>query len=253
LKKFRLVGYLLLISAGVTAGATTINFEQYADGTQITNQYPGVTFSNALELTANPMTGTLDPVAFPPHSGVGVITNLAPSGVDDPLFGQPNDPNAMLGISFGSSQKAVSFYYAAQSNITVNLFDSSNDLVDSLVATGGLTFPQGIATGTSVLLSINSVTAFSSLLITDGSGIQNGFVIDDLTYGAAGSTSGGNGPGGSTGSTGGDGQTSGGGGGNDGNPGTGATSGVVPEPGSWMLLGSGLIGVMGMVRCRLRM
>lgn len=242
MKTLRLVGYLLLISAGVTAWATTINFEQYADGTQIANQYPGVTFSNALELTANPVTGTLDPIAFPPHSGIGVVTNIAPAGTDDPLFGQPNDPNAMLGAAFGSSQTAVSFYYAAQSDITVDIYDSSKSLVGSLTGPGGLTFPEGIPTGTSELLSINSPDAFSSLLIFDGSGIQGGFVIDDLTFGAGGGTSGGSG-----------GTSGGSGGGDNGNPGTGGTPGVVPEPGCFVLLGSGMLGVVEMVRRRLRM
>lgn len=255
LKRLSLAGCLFLLSGVATAGATTINFEQYVDGTQITNQYPGVTFSNALELTANAVTGTLDPIAFPPHSGIGVVTNLAPAGTDDPLFGQPSDPNAMLGISFGDSQSAVSFYYAAQSDITVNLYDSSNSLVGSLTGAGGLTFPQGIPTGTSELLSINSLNAFSSLLITDGSGIQGGFVIDDLTFASSGGTGGGGtGGGGTGGNPGGGGGGTPGGGGGTGNPGTGGgTPGVVPEPGCFALLGSGMLGVVEMVRRRLRM
>jgi PEP-CTERM motif len=262
LKTLEVVGYLLLVSVGATAGATTINFEQYADGTQIANQYPGVTFSNALELTDNPVTGTLDGTAFPPHSGIGVVSNFAPVGTPDPLFGQPNDPTAMLGVTFASSQKSASFFYAAQSNITVDLFNSANVLVGSVSAASDISFPEGIPTGTSNLLNISSTSAFSSFLITDGSGIQGGFVIDDLTFGTGGGTSssgsgtsGGNGGSGTSGSNGGSGNggTGGNTGGNGGNPGNGGTPGVVPEPGSLVMLGSGMLGVVEMMRRRLRM
>jgi PEP-CTERM motif len=209
------LGFLLVFSAGATAGATTINFEQYADGTQIIHQYTGVTFSNALELTDKPITGTLNSVVFPPHAGIGVITDQSPVGTPDPLFGKPTDPNAILGILFSSPQTGASFYYAAQSNLTVSIYNSSNVLIDQLTAPGGLTFPGGKPTGKSVLFSVSGLPAFSNILVSDKSGIQEGFVLDDLTFGT-----------------------------------TTPPPSVVPEPGSWMLLGSGLVMMAEMVRRR---
>lgn len=53
MKKLCLLLLLLLVSFSSFAFAnvvTTIDFEQYSSYTQITNQYAGVTFTNALQL-----------------------------------------------------------------------------------------------------------------------------------------------------------------------------------------------------------
>lgn len=103
MKKFLLLALLLSLSSLAFAAPlpTTIDFEQYSAYTQITNQYSGVTFDNALQLVV-PFYNYFD---FPPHSGNGVITN------------DPNDP---ITISFAVPVGNVSFWYASPGGIVVN-------------------------------------------------------------------------------------------------------------------------------------
>jgi hypothetical protein len=61
---------LLLLLASVQLSAGTIDFEDQADGTILTNQYPGMTFTNATVLTVGIGLNEFD---FPPRSGLNVI------------------------------------------------------------------------------------------------------------------------------------------------------------------------------------
>jgi len=52
MKKLLLLLFLVSLSSLAFATTITIDFEQYASYTQITNQYAGVNFTNALQLVA---------------------------------------------------------------------------------------------------------------------------------------------------------------------------------------------------------
>jgi hypothetical protein len=101
-----------LVAAAATAGATTIDFEQYTQGTQITNQYAaqGITFTNAEELTVP----NYYSYGYPPHSGSGVINNW---------------PDATLTMTFSTPQTLVSGYYSSGLDSTVTAYDSMGNLV----------------------------------------------------------------------------------------------------------------------------
>lgn len=102
-------------SASAFAGSITINFEQYSEFTQITNQYDAadnVTFANALQLVAP----DYDYYDYPPHSGSGVITN------------DPNDPLTMT-FDAGKGSYYVSGWFSAPDGIIVTAYDSSKTVV----------------------------------------------------------------------------------------------------------------------------
>lgn len=91
------------MSVCAIAGATTINFEQYSQGTVITNQYQslGVTFTNATELV---VPGYNYP-GYPPHSGSGVVENA---------------PGADLTATFSTPQTTVTGYETNATGLTID-------------------------------------------------------------------------------------------------------------------------------------
>jgi hypothetical protein len=62
---------LIFILAGraASAGSITLDFEGFPDSTILSTQYSGLTFTNAIILTAGI---SLNEFEFPPHSGVNV-------------------------------------------------------------------------------------------------------------------------------------------------------------------------------------
>ena len=151
MKKFLLL--LLLLSFSSLAFASpitfTINFEQYPEYTQITNQYTAkdATFTNVLQLVVP----GYDSFDYPPHSGSGVITN------------DPSDP---ITVNFSVLMYHVSFWYAAPGGIVVT--GSNGDVIHGADVSGTnaqITVPGAVTSITiSANLGADSVT------------------VDDLTY-----------------------------------------------------------------------
>ncbi|MFZ1137499.1 MAG: PEP-CTERM sorting domain-containing protein [Candidatus Korobacteraceae bacterium] len=177
MKKLLLLVCLLSLSSLAMANATfTIDFEQYAAYTQITNQYAAqdATFNNALQLVV-PFYNYFD---YPPHSGSGVITN------------DPNDP---ITISFSTPMQLVSFWYAAP---------------DGIVATGsnGAVVDGAGVDGSNLQIVMPGYVSWITISANDGADSET---VDDVSYT------------------------------------------VAPEPGSLALLGSGVLGMAGLLRRKL--
>jgi hypothetical protein len=121
MKKFFIL--LALLSFAPLAFADTvhysINFEQYPEFTQITNQYAAddATFTNALQLVAP----DYDYFDYPPHSGNGVVTN------------DPGDP---IEVDFAAPVSTVTGWVSAPDGATLTLFGAGGEIgVFSLPAT----------------------------------------------------------------------------------------------------------------------
>jgi hypothetical protein len=71
-RKFVRSVLILIAAIGFAAQAATIDFEGLPDGTILTTQYPGLTFTNAIILTAGI---SLNEFEFPPHSGADVVSD----------------------------------------------------------------------------------------------------------------------------------------------------------------------------------
>jgi hypothetical protein len=154
---------LLGLSTFAFAGSQsfTINFEQYAGYTQISNQYAaddGVTFQNALQLVAP----GYDYFDYPPHSGNGVITN------------DPNDP---IIISFANAVQVVSGWYADPDGVTVDAYNVHGQLIG--------TFNGSAISGANAQFSLSSTVNggyISYITISDNTGSPDSETVDDLYF-----------------------------------------------------------------------
>jgi hypothetical protein len=144
-----------MISASTLASATTINFEQYPEGTFITTQYSteGIVFSGgALQRTVP----NYNYIGFPPHSGSGAL-------------GSPSGP---ITATFSLPVFGVSGYYADLGTFTVSAYDSSNNLISTAQYSADL----GSSDPFSVAGSGISEVVFSS---SAGPGTM---VLDDISF-----------------------------------------------------------------------
>jgi hypothetical protein len=155
LLKTSIATFVLFAACGI-AGATTVDFEQYSNGTQITTQYQpvGATFENALQLTVP----NYNYIGYPPHSGQGVVTNY---------------PDANLSIIFSLDQSVVTGWYSSGYVLEISAYNSSNVLVASQ------TDPSNLGSSSEFIIS---GTDISTLVITTSNGSAGFLALDDVTF-----------------------------------------------------------------------
>ncbi len=150
---------LALVLPGMAA-ATTIDFEDLGFQEDITNQYAGdsVIFDNYVSAIAFV---DLNEIDFPPSSGSIVARAI--------------DTSITSSIGFTTAFREVEFALttSGEATITFNWIGGSDVLV------------VGPNTGTSELVAYSNLAGITGIDIDfTSSGIDSGFVIDDLRYGA---------------------------------------------------------------------
>ncbi len=164
--------------SGATARATTINFEQYASGTAVTNQYAGVVFAGATE------EHTIDlPVAYAPHSGTGFLDNVG---------------TGQISATFSTPESAVSGWYSSWGPLTISAYNAAHVLLST---------ETYAATGLNSVMWSVSLPSFSELIFSGAAGTVS---LDDVSSTPV------------------------------------VQSAATPEPGSLLLLGTGLLGCSGL-------
>lgn len=159
---------LLAANQGAAAAPVVIDFDAFPDlptGLPITTQIPGVTFVNALKLTAG---STLNEVELPPRSGTGVV-------IDD---------SGALSISFAAPVFSVGAYFTYYAPLTFSVFNSSNVLLTSVLSLFGDNSAGGfgdLGSSPNELLAYSDAAGQIARVVIAGSPGGSSFAMDDLT------------------------------------------------------------------------
>ena len=159
--EFIILAALMCDATSLKAAPITINFEGFPDSTILTNQYVGVTFSDAIILTAGISLNEFD---FPPRSG----SNVA------------GDNNGPLSIDFATPITSFSGYFTYSHALILDAFGAANNLLTSAPSLFSQNF---VSSGNppNELLQVSSTAGISSVTIT-GDPAGASFVVDDVTY-----------------------------------------------------------------------
>jgi hypothetical protein len=161
------------IPTALSANPIVIDFEGLPDSTILTTQYPGLSFTNAIILTAGI---SLNEFEFPPHSGVNVAS----------------DNGGPMSIAFASPVVTFGGYFTYAEALTLIGFDAMNNQVAS--ATSLFANNEAISgdTGSSPdeFLQITFAGGISEVTI-NGDPAGGSFALDDPSYttGTTGATS----------------------------------------------------------------
>jgi hypothetical protein len=172
---FTTAGLLVAFVASTDAiSAATLGFEGLADGTSVTSQYPGLTFSNATVLTADI---SLNEFEFPPHSGANVVADL----------GGP------ISIDFGTAVSSVSAYFTYTVPLTLTAFNVLNEVVstahsqfaNNLACLAGPPCSGDAGSSPNELMIVSSAGGIARVVMMAGPD-GSSFAFDDLSYIPAG-------------------------------------------------------------------
>lgn len=151
------------------AATTVLTFDGYANGTIITNQYPGVTFSGAgvWDCSTEICGGFTVPV-----SGTNVVVDYFPTGIISVSFDE---------TIIGGPVTSVSAYVTGfASAITIAAYDASGNLISSAKTDGpnyvGSTFQPNM------LLTVSSTIPIAAVQILKHSSYYSWFSVDNFSY-----------------------------------------------------------------------
>jgi hypothetical protein len=155
----------LVLASGVLSirADTILDFDSLSDLTAVTTQYAGVTFSNAMVLTAGV---DLNEIDFPSHSGTNVV-------VDD---GGP------ISITFSMGVHGFGGYFTYTEPLTIAAFDASQNLLGTVqsVFSNNTTSLGDVGSSPNEFLSITAQGSIAEILIT-GDPLGFSFTLDDAT------------------------------------------------------------------------
>lgn len=155
---------LLAVAVPVSLHAGVIDFEGFPDSTTLTTQYLGLTFSNAIILTAGI---SLNEFEFPPHSGINVVS----------------DNNGPMSVSFATPVTSVSGFFTYAEPLTIDAFNASGTPVGQAVSLFdcNMALSGGPGSSPNELIQVGFAAGISSVTII-GDPAGGSFVMDDMTY-----------------------------------------------------------------------
>jgi hypothetical protein len=153
----------MLLARPSGADPITINFDNLADSNGISTQYAGLTFSNAIVLTAGV---SLNDADFPPHSGFNVA----------------GDNGGPMRIDFSTPVSDVGGYFTYNQSLLLSAYGAGNVLLGSVPSAFSANYVSSGNTPNELLQ-----LAFTNIAYVTFSGDPAGgsFALDDLTYNPA--------------------------------------------------------------------
>ena len=155
--------FILWCALPLQADPIVIDFESLNTGDIVTNQYAGVTFTNAEVVTAGI---TLNEFELPPHSGVNAVLDA---------FGPITIDFAAPVLSFGG-------FFTYATTLTLDAFDAANTLVGSATSAfaNNMALSGDAGSSPNEFLDVTFASGISSVTITGDPG-GGSFVLDDAT------------------------------------------------------------------------
>lgn len=151
--------------ASVSATANTINFEDLSDSDTVGSHYQGITFTNAVVLTAG---ASLNEFDFPPHSGINAIF----------------DQSGPITINFQDAVSSISGYFTHTLRLSMEAYDSNNQLLGSTNSffLNNTALNGDAASSPNELMSLSFSNLGISKVIILGESSGSSFVADDFTF-----------------------------------------------------------------------
>jgi hypothetical protein len=163
-------GLLLFQQQPVRADTIVINFEDLPDGTPVTTQYAGLTFSNTTVITAGI---SLNEFEFPPNSGTNVVF----------------DDGGPISISFDDPVLNFGGYFTYLEPLTLAAFYATSDQVASATSLFGNNLACGDGppclgdpgSSPNEFISVAFAAGISGVTVT-GDPAGGSFAMDDVVY-----------------------------------------------------------------------
>jgi hypothetical protein len=153
-------GLLLFLQPRLGA-TTTYDFESFSDSDILTNQLPGLTFTNTIILTAGI---SLNEFEFPPHSGVNVVS----------------DNGGPISVLFSSPVLNFSGYFTYSTLLTMTAFDAGSNQVGQVLSlfNSNLALSGDHGSSPNELLQVTFAGGISGITIA-GDPAGGSFTLDD--------------------------------------------------------------------------
>jgi hypothetical protein len=155
-------GMVLLSAAdSVSAAPIVLDFEGLSSEESVTTQYPGLTFSNAVVLTAGVSLNEFD---FPPRSGVNVLS----------------DSVGPIEIQFASPVLSFGGFFTYGAPLIITAFDSGHNAIASVTSTFLSNLALDPGSTPNEYLELVVASGIWALSIS-GDPLGASFVLDDVT------------------------------------------------------------------------
>ena len=145
----------------LTVKADTITFDNFKDGTKITNQLPNLTLNNAVVRTSGV---SLNELQFPPISGTSVITDSGP-----------------ITINFTSPVLAFSGYFTYSLPLIIRAFDVTGKEVGLSTSLFASNLADVLGNKPNELLQVSFASGIYKIII-NGSAAGNSFAGDNFSF-----------------------------------------------------------------------